>query len=336
MHAYPGAMAASAGTPPQLLCLGELLVDMVPQEEGASLAEARSYLWAAGGAPANVAVAAARLGARSAVVAAVGDDPFGQALRDELARAGVDVSGVARVPRRTAVAFVSLSAGGERGFMFYGDDPAHDHLSTADALEAVARLAGAEGARCLHFGSVCLARDPARSATDAAVAAARAAGCLVSCDVNLREGFWPDLGEARAVIGAFAARADLVKVSEEEALFLAGPGDEPERRLVNDLLAAGARSVVVSRGARGASAHTAGFSVDVAPPRVRSLDATGAGDALTGALLAATLSAPATWDDPGSARAVLERACAYAALSTTRRGAIPSYPTADELAAFLG
>lgn len=320
---------------PALLCLGELLVDMVPEEEGASLESARRYLWAAGGAPANVAVAAARLGTPSAVAAAVGDDPFGRALVAELARAGVDVEGVEHVPRPTAVAFVALAEGGERGFMFYGEDPAHDHLSPERAVAAVGRLSAAPGARCLHFGSVCLAREPARSATAAAIAAARAAGCLVSCDVNLRESFWADLGEARDVIRRFASEADLVKASEEEAAFLAGEGGEPERRFVEGLLGGRARLVVVSRGARGATAHAGRLTVDASPPAVASVDTTGAGDALTGALLDATLRAPDAWDDEASARAALERACAYAALSTTRRGAIPSYPTAAELAAFL-
>lgn len=327
-------MADPAGTAPQLLCLGELLVDMVPLEEGLSLEEARTYLWAAGGAPANVAVAAARLGSRSAVAAAVGDDPFGRALAAELRSAGVDTTHVVPAPRATAVAFVSLSAGGERSFAFYGNDPAHYHLTEEHALAAVERLAGADGTRCLHFGSVCLAREPARSATRAAVAAAREAGCLVSCDVNLREAFWGDLDEARAVIGEFAGMADLVKASEEEARFLAP--EAGERGLAERLLGGSARIVVVSRGARGATAFTRSFAATAPAPQVDSVDATGAGDALTGALLASTVLAPDVWYDEAAARAALQRACAYAALSTTRRGAIPSYPTAEELAAFLG
>ncbi len=328
-------MTPAPGAPPQLLCLGELLVDMVPRERGASLETARTYLWSAGGAPANVAVAAARLGARSGVVAAVGDDPFGRALVGELARAGVDVTGVAAVPHRTAVAFVSLGEGGERGFAFYGHDPAHDHLTPELALDALRRLWSGGGTRCLHFGSVCLAREPARSATVAAVAAAREAGVLVSCDVNLRESFWGDLGEAREVIRRLVASADVVKVSEEEARFLAGEGPAAEERWVRDLLAGATRLVVVSRGAAGATARARGYAAHAPSPRVGSVDATGAGDALTGAVLAATLRAPGTWEEEDAARSALERACAYAALSTTRRGAIPSYPTAAELEAFL-
>ncbi|HLV11837.1 MAG TPA: carbohydrate kinase [Trueperaceae bacterium] len=330
-------MSAPAHVGPRLLCLGELLVDMVPSEPGASLTEARAYLWAAGGAPANVAVAAARLGTPSAVVAAVGDDPFGAALVAELERAGVDASDVVRLPRPTAVAFVALGAAGERDFLFYGHDPAHDHLDPERAVAAVRRLADAgEGARCLHFGSVCLARDPAREATAAAIAAARAGGWLVSCDVNVRTAFWADLDEARAVIGRFAAEADVVKLSAEEAAFLAGgSGDAAEAELTDALLKGRARVVVISRGADGATAYAWGYRVDAPAPRVPSVDTTGAGDALTGALLAATLTRPGTWDDAAGAQAVLERACAFAALTTTRRGAIPAYPDAAALEAFL-
>ncbi len=322
---------------PRILCLGELLVDMVPAETGQSLERSRAFVWAAGGAPANVAVAARRLGTPSALVAAVGDDAFGRALRSEMADDGVDVEDVALVPQQTAVAFVSLSAEGERGFLFYGDDPAHDHLALERAVAAVRRHAGSGGGRCLHFGTVCLARDPARSATAAAVDAARAAGWLVSCDVNHRERFWRDADEAREVILSFVAMADLVKLSEEELAFLAGPGGvEAERGLVDGLLAGRARGVVVSRGAAGATAHAGGFEVDAPAPRVDAVDTTGAGDALMGALLASTASDPGLWAAPATARAALERACAYAALSTTERGAIPSYPSAAELQAFTG
>ncbi len=320
----------------KLLCLGELLVDMVPATHGAGLAEADTFVRAAGGAPANVAVAASRLGAVAGVAAAVGNDPFGAWLASVLRAASVDTRFLRRVDRQTAVAFVGLGSADERDFMFYGDDPAHDHLTPQHAWEAASALAATGGTRVLHFGSVCLAREPARSATAAAIEVATDGGCLISCDVNLRESFWPDLSTARAVIWEFLARAHIVKLSAEEAAFLAGPEFGPGDRVPAALLAGGADLVVVSRGAGGAEAHTPGFVVSAPSPRVAAIDTTGAGDALSGAILAASLRDPAVWTEQQGATRALARACAYAALSTTKRGAIPSYASAEELASFLG
>lgn len=317
-----------------LLCLGELLIDMVPADAGASLERAATFVRAAGGAPANVAVAAARLGAGVGVVATVGHDAFGRYLLTTLDEAGVDTTSVHRVPRQTAVAFVGLSDGGERDFEFYGDEPAHDHITEEQAVTAVGRLTGAGTTPVFHFGSVCLAREPARSATEAAIAAAQRAGCLVSCDVNLRESFWQDLDAARDVIWRYVERADIVKLSAEEATFLGRGAQRTASDVVDRLLVGTASLVVVSGGARGATAYTRGFHVSAAAPPVRAVDTTGAGDALTGALLAATVQRPGVWDDAQGAETALRRAVTYASLSTTRRGAIPSYPEAAELESF--
>lgn len=319
----------------ELLCLGELLVDMVPGTPAAGLAEADTFVRAAGGAPANVAVAASRLGAGAAVAAAVGDDPFGASLERVLREAGVDTTFVRRVQRQTAVAFVGLGDQGEGDFMFYGDDPAHDHLTQEHAVEAVSELVATTGTRALHFGSVCLAREPARSATAAAIEVAARGGCLISCDVNLRTSFWSDLETARRVVREFLSSADVVKLSAAEAAFLAGHGSEQGARVADELLTGGASLVLISRGAAGAEAHTRNFVVSAPSPRVRAIDTTGAGDALCGAVLAATLADPAVWADERSATLALEQACAYAALSTTRRGGIPSYASAAALQSFL-
>ncbi len=314
--------------------MGELLVDMVPTQRGSGLSAARTFQWAAGGAPANVAAAATRLGADAGLVATVGDDPFGEGLIAELRSAGVDTTFVRQVARPTALAFVDLAEDGERDFLFYGDDPAHDALTPELAVAAVEALA-ATGGGILHFGSVCLAREPARSATSHAIDAAVAASCLVSFDVNLRQSFWDDLATARDVIGRFLGRAQLVKLSLEEAAFLAGDERAEHTDVVADLLAGGAELVVVSRGQAGATAHTEKNVVSAAAPAVEADDTTGAGDALWGAVLAATLAEPDLWSDPTAATGTLERACSYAALSTTRRGGIPSYPTSDELESYL-
>ncbi len=119
-----------------VVCLGEILVDLVPAASGASLANADTLVKAAGGAPANVAVGLARLGIASAFMGSVGADGFGRFLADTLAVEGVDVSGLrvsATAP--TALAAVSLAADGERDFIFYGTPAAHTTFAPSDINE---------------------------------------------------------------------------------------------------------------------------------------------------------------------------------------------------------
>ena len=118
-----------------VVCLGELLIDFVPTVTGTSLIDAPAFKKAPGGAPANVAVGLARLGTSAAFMGKVGDDPFGHFLAQILAEAGVDV-GPLRFSdaARTALAFVSLRADGEREFMFYRH-PSADMLYTPEEVE---------------------------------------------------------------------------------------------------------------------------------------------------------------------------------------------------------
>ena len=154
-----------------IVCFGELLIDFVALESGVTVGEASGFQKAPGGAPANVAVAVARLGYPSAFLSQVGDDPFGHYLSDVLKADQVDVSGLKfSAEARTALAFVSLAEGGERSFVFYRH-PSADMLMTPDdvALDVI------DQASIFHFGSITLIGEPSRSATLAAVrTAARA------------------------------------------------------------------------------------------------------------------------------------------------------------------
>ena len=133
-----------------VVCLGELLIDFVALEPGVSVGEASGFKKAPGGAPANVAVAVARLGQPSAFLGQVGDDPFGHYLADVLAADKIDVSGLRFSPEaRTALAFVSLRADGERSFMFYRHPSADMLMRPEDvALVHVAPAAAGRDRRC--------------------------------------------------------------------------------------------------------------------------------------------------------------------------------------------
>ncbi len=313
-----------------VVCLGELLVDFVPTVTGTGLIDAPSFKKAAGGAPANVAVGLARLGTSSAFLGKVGDDAFGTFLVRTLADAGVDVRSVrTSATARTALAFVSLRADGEREFLFYRH-PSADMLFEPGEVDAGAIRA----ARALHFGSISLVSEPSRSATLRASELARESGCLVSYDPNMRLALWPDARSARAGILRGLAEAEVVKISEEELEFLAGARDlgAARRELWHDRL----KLLVVTRGPAGCTFLTRDAMGDVPGFAVEAIDTTGAGDGFVAGLLHSLLGAPRALEDESTLRAACRLANAVGALTTTGRGAIPSLPyrrRVDELLA---
>ena len=170
-----------------VVCLGEALIDMFPAEIGRPLAEVSAFHPKPGGAPANVAVAAARLGASAAFLGEVGDDAFGRFLIDTLAAEGVDTRGM-RVDRtaRTTLAVIAMPDPQRAEFIFYRQ-PGQDMGLRPDDIDT--RLLGA--ARAFHCGPLSLIDEPGRSATLRAMTTARKAGALVSFDVNYRPSIWP-------------------------------------------------------------------------------------------------------------------------------------------------
>lgn len=325
---------------PRLVCLGEALVDMVALDQPrGSLAAVERFARAAGGAPANVAVGAARLGGvepglEVGFVGKVGADPFGDFLATTLAAEGVDVAGLTRAEgARTAVAFVALGPAGERDFLFYRERAA-DTLLRADELpeEYLA------GATVLHVGSLSLIEEPARGATLHALALAERHGVKRSFDPNLRLDLWPSAAAAHDRIMSVWPRMNVVKLSEEELEFLTGSTElEAARPLLHDAL----ELLCVTRGAGGVDYLAAPggaatpFAGHVAAPRVAAIDTTGAGDAFTAALLGALCLEPRLTGSAADLERALARATAFAALTTTRHGAIPALPSAAELEAFL-
>ena len=177
-----------------LITLGESLIDLPSTRSGVTLADAPGFTKVPAGAPANVAVAAARLGLTTAFVTKVGDDPFGEAIIQTFAERGVDTSHVRKDPAaRTGLAFVSIREDGERDFLFYFD-PARDLALRPDELDEPFL----SSARAFHYGSISLIAEPCRTATLTAARMARAGGALISYDPNLRPRLWPDEDTMRA------------------------------------------------------------------------------------------------------------------------------------------
>ena len=311
------------------ICLGELLIDFVPTVTGTDLLSAPAFKKAPGGAPANVAVGLQRLGVSSAFMGKVGDDPFGHFLARTLAQAGVDVEPLRfSAQARTALAFVSLKADGDREFMFYRH-PSADMLFTPNEVD----VAAIRTAKLLHFGSISLIAEPSRSATLHAVTTAREAGCLISYDPNLRLALWPDAEAARTGLWQGLAQAQVVKISEDEVEFLTGTRDLQKGRkaLWHDDL----QLLVVTCGLAGCAFFTPELAGSVASFNVAAVDATGAGDGFVAGLLQGLLTDPAALSDHARLQALCRFANAVGALTTTERGAIPALPERASVERFL-
>lgn len=311
------------------ICLGELLIDFVPTVTGTNLVDAPAFHKAPGGAPANVAVGLARLGVPSAFMGKVGDDPFGHFLAATLTQAGVDIGPLCySAAARTALAFVSLRADGEREFMFYRH-PSADMLFEPHEVDEAAIAK----AKLLHFGSISLIGEPVRSATLHAVDTARRAGCLISCDPNLRLDLWPSAEAAHDGLILAISQAQVVKISDDEVRFLCGTEDLEvvRRRLWHDEL----ELLVITSGRQGSRYLTAALEGQVPSFKVESVDSTGAGDAFTAGLLRCLLQDPTLIQSEERLREACRFACAAGALTTTLRGAIPALPDLAKVNEFL-
>ncbi|KAL7085920.1 hypothetical protein ACP275_14G307200 [Erythranthe tilingii] len=313
-----------------IVSFGEMLIDFVPTVSGVSLAEAPGFIKAPGGAPANVAIAVTRLGGNAAFVGKLGDDEFGQMLAGILKENGVSAEGVNfDKDARTALAFVTLRADGEREFMFYRN-PSADMLLTPDELN----LDLIRSAKVFHYGSISLIVEPCRSAHLKAMEVAKAAGALLSYDPNLRLPLWSSAEEARKQILSIWNQAEVIKVSDEELQFLTqndNVDDESAMSLWHDNL----KLLLVTLGDKGCRYYTKNFRGAVDAYRVKTVDTTGAGDSFVGALLYKIVDDQAIIEDESRLKEVLKYACACGAITTTKKGAIPALPTPSQVLTVL-
>jgi fructokinase len=314
-----------------IVCLGELLVDMFPAELGRRLVEVSAFRPKPGGAPANVAVAATRLGAQSAFIGKVGDEAFGHHLADILRQEGVDVRGMRfDEDARTGMAFIAKPDENTAEFVFYRN-PGADMRLQADELDR----ALLQETRAFHFGSLSLGQEPSRGATLEAARIARETGALISFDVNYRPTLWSSPQEAYEQVMATIPHANLLKVNEVELALLTGSEDLDSAS--KTLLQMGPDLCVVTLGPDGSYFRVAEGGEFVPPFKVQAVDAVGCGDAFVAGLLY-QLVVGADWRAQLSMarmREILHYANAVGALTALKQGVIPSLPTAVMVDDFL-
>jgi fructokinase len=297
------------------LCLGEALVEFIAERPVASLAQADRFVPHVGGTAANVAVLAARAGGRMALGGAAGEDPWGRWLRDHLAAEGVVTDRftlLAGTP--TQLAYVAVDEHGEPTYEL--PEPVTDTLAAALGDDVEAAVDEASG---LFLGSNTLAGAAEREVTMRAREHALNNGKPVTLDCGLHLHRWSSRADAAASVNACVPGAVLVRASRDAAELLTGE-PHPERAALA-LRKAGAEVVVITLGSAGAMLRAANrLSLDLAPPPVPALRSTvGAGDALTGTLLAA-LERSGYY--PDAAAAAFDDAVAAAAQACTRWGAL--------------
>jgi fructokinase len=322
------APAGSAGRPLEVLCLGEALVDLLPDRRGL-LRDCERFEVHSGGAPANVAVGLARLGRRTGFHGVLGDDEFGHLLERKLSAEGIACSLRFTGEAPTGMWFIALDQQGNRSFF------TPSGAASADKLITVADVERADLSRCgwLHTGSSCHVRPAAQEALLAALQAARRSGTRTCSDPNVRVRLWNDLRELRALCERAFALCDVVKVSDDEGELCLGER-EPERiagRLVEEF---GVKLACVTLGARGALARRGSELFRIPAPQVEVVDTTGAGDGFVAGLLsrlAAPATAPLETLPAHELESALRFACAVGSRVCTAPGAVTALPRAGEL-----
>ncbi len=302
-----------------LLCMGEPMLEfnqLPAQPDGRVL-----YLEGHGGDTSNAAIAAARQGARTGYITAIGEDPAGDSLMALWAAEGVDTTTILRRPDRpTAVYFVRHTAQGH-GFQYFRAGSAAASFAPADVPAAAIA-----GARMLYASGISQAISA--SAADAvfhAMAIARRHGVAIAYDTNYRPSLWP-AARAAAVIHAAIGQADYALPGLEDATALTGLTD-PDA-IADFYLALGPRVVVVKLGAQGCLVATQAGHRRIPAYAVQAVDATGAGDTFCGSFLARILAGDGPEDAAGYAGVA-------AALKCTGYGAVAPIPLASAVVAAM-
>jgi fructokinase len=304
-----------------ITAIGEILIDLT--QTGTDPRGIPQFSANPGGAPANVAVAASRLGKSTAFLGKVGKDGYGRYLRSVLEENRVDTSGLVEDEKAlTTLAVVTVDSTGERSFTFYRENTADVRLKPEECVLPETKV--------LHFGSVSLTAEPSRTATLETVKRAKKQGVLISYDPNYRANLWDNEAHAVEEMKAPLALADIIKVSDEELLLLTGTSDLEEGS--KQLASLGISLVLVTLGENGAYFRYGEYSGQVPGVSVTVADTNGAGDTFFGAMLAQiTARDGLSGLTQEQLHTMVQKANQAAALTTSRSGAIPAMPWLDEL-----
>lgn len=307
-----------------VIALGELLIDFTmngQSEQGNNMFEA-----CPGGAPCNVLALLNKMGKKTAFIGKVGKDQFGALLRDTITEAGIDASNLMVDENvNTTLAFVHTFPDGDREFSFYRN-PGADMMLTADEVDPEV----VKDTKVFHFGTLSMTHEGVREATKKAVETAKANGCLVSFDPNLRPPLWSSLDLAKEQMEYGFGKCDILKISDNEIQFVSGKEDYDEgiaylQETYNIPL------ILLTMGKDGSRAYYKGMRVERPGFSVKAIETTGAGDTFCGSSLNYLVDHDFENLTEEQLGEMLTFANAAAALVTTKKGAIKAMPVKEEV-----
>lgn len=307
-----------------VIALGELLIDFTmngQSERGNNMFEA-----CPGGAPCNVLALLNKMGKKTAFIGKVGKDQFGALLRDTITEAGIDASNLMVDENvNTTLAFVHTFPDGDREFSFYRN-PGADMMLTADEVNPEV----VKDTKVFHFGTLSMTHEGVREATKKAVETAKANGCLVSFDPNLRPPLWSSLDLAKEQMEYGFGKCDILKISDNEIQFVSGKEDYDEgiaylQETYNIPL------ILLTMGKDGSRAYYKGMRVERPGFSVKAIETTGAGDTFCGSSLNYLVDHDFENLTEEQLGEMLTFANAAAALVTTKKGAIKAMPVKEEV-----
>ena len=293
----------------RVISIGEALIDFIPNQKGCELKNVLGFERVAGGAPANVSAVVAKLGGKSNFISKLGKDAFGNHI--------IEV----------------LKEDGNRDFSFYRN-PSADMLLE----ESEVKKEWFEDCHSMHFCSVDLIECPMKYAHKKAIEFALENKSIISFDPNVRLPLWDSEDACRDAIMEFLPLAHVVKISDEELEFVTGYDNMDEAKEV--LFKGNVNMVLFTKGKDGAEAYTKDRVVKIPGNIVDVVDTTGAGDSFIGSFLFKLLEDDVNMEQLNSIsdeklREYLTFSNAYAAYSTTKKGAIGSYATLDEIIKYM-
>lgn len=307
-----------------VIALGELLIDFTmngQSEQGNNMFEA-----CPGGAPCNVLALLNKMGKKTAFIGKVGKDQFGALLRDTITEAGIDASNLMVDENvNTTLAFVHTFPDGDREFSYYRN-PGADMMLTADEVNPEV----VKDTKVFHFGTLSMTHEGVREATKKAVETAKANGCLVSFDPNLRPPLWSSLDLAKEQMEYGFGKCDILKISDNEIQFVSGKEDYDEgiaylQETYNIPL------ILLTMGKDGSRAYYKGMRVERPGFSVKAIETTGAGDTFCGSSLNYLVDHDFENLTEEQLGEMLTFANAAAALVTTKKGAIKAMPVKEEV-----
>lgn len=310
--------------------LGEMLIDFTQNgksPQGNPLFEANP-----GGAPCNVLAMLAKLGRRTAFIGKVGEDFFGNQLKDAVQEVGILADGICMDPKiHTTLALVHTYEDGDRDFSFYRNPGADMMLTEDEVPEELIR-----NSKIFHFGTLSMTHEGVRQATKKALKVAKEAGSLISFDPNLRPPLWESLEDAREQVLYGLGQCDILKISDNEIQWLTGAEDYTDGGAwINERYQI--PLILVSMGKEGSRAYYKGEMAEaMAFVREDTIETTGAGDTFCGCVLDYILGHGLEQLGKTELVEMLTFANAAASVVTTRKGALRVMPSKEEILQNMG